>query len=258
MKGGFHLHRKIMLGSWRRLRRCALLMLPLLGGLAYSQPTDLEDQSCEMCGLLMLHLEDVLQRHTSSAQVSGRKKSVIFSRVAKASKREDEATVPADAVAVMQTFFSETAVSAVRRIRLCSANGDDDSKLRNPSGIEFEREGCTARLQERCEYICETYAESMMAAAYHNKTASSCAAFLLPAGSCTPERATLLLGHSYKPGAPRFLQLEAGLKDIWRKMPGNPPFYHNAARHETQDDPPKGWDPNGPSAQVLRHDKEEL
>lgn len=94
----------------------------------------------------------------------------------------------------------------------------------------------------------------MMDMTFNNLTAGACADSV-PSAMCTAKRATLLLGplygtddHTHARFAPI---LDAGVKDAWRKNPGQPPYYTNAARHLTLESPPAGWDPNGPFEQVL-------
>ena len=74
------------------------------------------------------------------------------------------------------------------------------------------------------------------------------------------KRATKLLGPMYaKRGARDFqrggahMGYSIGVRDAWQKMPGRPPYYHNKARHVSQVEPPKGWDPSGPREQVRGH-----
>ena len=245
--------------------------------LVAGQP-DVLAQNCEMCGLLVHHLEVIL--HDSGwqpPQASGRQGGglKLFSKGSRepASKGSDDppqhlTRKDVDAVVVekIELFLAKACTTSVSRIRLCSANGDDSSRIRNPIGVRFDNEGCRVRLQERCEHVVPAYAAPMLDAVINNRSATACID-MFPGNACDTKRATLLLGPLYGTEEHNFARfapiLDAGVKDMWRRFPGNPPYYHNAARHLTQEDPPDGWDPSGPNEQVLPYpaaqpDKEEL
>ena len=85
---------------------------------------------------------------------------------------------------------------------------------------------------------------------------------------CTGKRAKKLLGPMYGKGkrlrahtrkteaglARRRAMHDVGVADVWQKMPGRPPYYHNRARMISQVEMPKGWDPNGPKEQTIDDD----
>ena len=157
----------------------------------------------------------------------------------------------------MQAFLDTACRSEISRIRLCSANGNDAPKLRNPTAVAFDNERCRIRLQERCEHVVASHKEALVSAAYVDRNATAGAKLMPTTPACTSQRATLLLGPLYGkeaelqgPGVARWLPMNAGLKDSWRYVHG---FYHNAARHLSLEEPPEGWDPDGPREQALAH-----
>ena len=98
-------------------------------------------------------------------------------------------------------------------------------------------------------YVLRRYVDEMIEAAYSGLTATECGE-ILP-GGCAEGRATKLLGPMYgkvKAGTPI---INVGMKDVWKKMPGLPPYYLNMARGRSQVEMPEGWDPEGPSEQVI-------
>jgi hypothetical protein len=232
--------------------QCVPVML-VLALLAAGQP-DVGQQNCEACGLLVHHLEVIVHKYSWRPPEPRR------------TERLTRADVPAELIDQMEQFLGKAcnAGGPVSRIRLCSANGDDTSRIRNPLGVRFENDGCRARLEERCAAVAPKLGDAMISAALNNVTAVACVDMLDGTG-CTAERATLLLGPYYgtDPTHTFSLTLNAGVKDVWREHPGDPVYWHNAARHETLQVPPPGWDPNGPKEQVLtgrnlKNSKDEL
>ena len=161
---------------------------------------------------------------------------------------------------------------------VCRREGIDDSVLRLPSGIPhwYDPQECRRTVEQMCDYVrreyvhariivpslallnacavplCHVlrrYVDEMIEAAYSGLTATECGE-ILP-GGCAEGRATMLLGPMYgkvKAGTPI---INVGMKDVWKKMPGLPPYYLNMARGRSQVEMPEGWDPEGPSEQVI-------
>ena len=208
---------------------------------------DVHEQNCEICGLLIHHLEVIIHRSSWRPQQHLQKASEQSTWVSRGD-------APADLVQSMDEFLTSACKPAViGRIRLCSSNGDDTSHIRNPKGVQFDNESCRVRLQERCNHVAPAHAAQLMEAALNNLTAVACTG-IIPSPACGARRATLLLGPLYRSINDPWklsLTLNAGVKDVWRKYPG---YYHNAARHETLETPPRGWDPDGPEEQVIQLD----
>ena len=206
---------------------------------ACSGQLDVAEQDCEMCGLLVYHLHTLATAggfERKKVDDGGSRPSNLFGRsgggVRDAARVPAHEVVPAELVVRFQTFLDHACESEIARIRLCSANGDDASKLRNPTAVPFEAGRCRIRLQERCEHVARSHAPALMSAAYVDRNATACASLMPTTPACTPQRATLLLGPLYgkeesAPGAASWLPMNAGLKDVWRYLHG---FYHNAAR----------------------------
>ena len=220
------------------------LLKTLCAGLALLAASAQEaEQDCEMCGLLVHHLEMLMAAKT--AELEGVKEGVEADNAKKgvgaARRRANRATVPAEIYDSFEEFLEKHACGsndnanqqnlmggggggAVTRNQLCGSNGDDGSKLRNPYGPgSYDSKICRQTLKERCEHVAPTYAEEIMEAVFNNLTAAECAEFL---PSCTPTRAKLLLGPYYKgvpPSTPGGrghnipMHTNVGVKDVWKK-----------------------------------------
>lgn len=137
---------------------------------------------------------------------------------------------------------------------VCRADGIDESALRLPSGNPalFDGKECNRRIEAVCQHVAREYADEVMETAYAKDLNASYCEEIIPSDECTATRATRLLGPLYGK-APRGVRqhISVGVKDKWEKMPGRPPYYHNAARRISQVEVPPGWDPNGPRMQSL-------
>ena len=97
----------------------------------------------------------------------------------------------------------------------------------------------------------DDYSDDVIDSVLQNTTAAGCAD-VLP--RCTAGRAKLLLGPMYSKSGGTFRGglLNAGVRDVWKKMPPkSKPYYLNQARSISQYEPPPGWDPNGPNEQEI-------
>lgn len=242
-------------------------------------------QQCEMCGILVMQLEDLgASLHSKFAlkreehEKATKKRGVLG--------RTSRAEMPARIIDAFEEYLEISAcggspepglrnvdgsmpspdqmrnrVSAIAR-QVCRADGIAESLLRLPMGnsARFNVEHCTQRVAAVCEDVRRDYADELIEAAYSNLTASACEEII--EDGCDTERAKLLLGPMYGqqgrgPGAPKRVG-SVGVPDVWKKMPGRPAYYLNMARHLSQVEPPPGWDPTGPNEQRLLMPKEEL
>jgi len=212
-----------------------------------------DEQDCEMCGLLVWRLETMraakleeTQSLKERLQAAAKKRGVLG--------RTLRSEYPAELIDNMETYLeSACKKDTILTSTACRGhNGNDASQLRNPGGGVYLREACKHLVEERCQYMIDEHAEELIEAAMFDLTANQCPD-ILTAG-CSASRATALLGPLYGTGSGRaghHVFLTAGVKDVWEKMPGLEPYYHNAARHISQYEPPPGWDPKGPSRQTL-------
>ena len=200
-----------------------MLLASMLVGAAAVAPIsqeDMEEMDCEMCGLLVHNLEQL--KALKSEELADHKGSLEekSAKLTAARRRANRAEVPAEIFGHFEEYLEKSACEAVTRNQLCGPNGDDGSKLRNPSNVPFDSKGCRDRLKERCDALAQPYAEELMDAAWNNLTATACGDFM-PAG-CTDKQATKLLGPFYgKEDSSRkpwgMHGGDVGVKDVWKK-----------------------------------------
>ena len=236
--------------------RTLLLLASLLVGVTAVAPVsqeDVEEMDCEMCGLLVHNLEQL--KALKAEELADHKGSLEekSAKLTPARRRANRAEVPAEIFGHFEEYLEKTACETVTRNQLCGPNGDDGSKLRNPSNVPFDFQSCKDRLKERCEALAQPYAEvrsaptlaqllsssphvsspprltsplltssqELMDAAWNNLTATACGE-IMPAG-CTDKQATKLLGPFYgKEGEAGRKPWgmhggDVGVKDVWKK-----------------------------------------
>ena len=180
--------------------------------------SDLDDQRCEMCGLLVYHLEIVHKELEN--ELDGSKKTEKAG-VSPARKRAMRAELPAEITGKMEDFMEKNACAAISRGALCGSNGDDGSKLRNPRGIGFKPEECRERLKQVCEELAPSATDDLIEAAMTG-SAADCED-ILPSGSCSAAVAQKLLGLDYQKGGTEGANFaphrttNLGVKDVWKK-----------------------------------------
>ena len=245
--------------------------LTVVLALALIAPCNATEAQCEMCGLLVYHLEKLkagmdeeMAAKKAEHDAQATKRGVLG--------RTSRAEMPARVIGAFETFLDETACGKIDASmsdgemqspfenkagvssEVCRRDGMDDSVLRKPNGeaSAFDARSCVLFVSNVCHHVREEFADEMIEAAYSPELgAPHCAEIV---DGCDSARATKLLGPLYKPGGgqagfQRFASV--GVKDVWQKMPGLPPYYHNRARHISQVEPPEGWDPDGPREQSL-------
>ena len=276
------------------MRVCAALVAALSVAAA-DQVQD--DQRCELCGLLVWRLEGVMQSKEEELKEFIKERSAMADRSSKAhTKRWIRSEYPVALVEAFEEYTEKAAEDSMLTSTVCRGqDGNDKSALRNPYGAPYQRKDCTARVKAICSNVVDEYVDEIMDAAVNKLTASECGE-IVPGCKPKRAKLLLgpMYSKSSQGGHHRFMS--AGVKDVWREsarppdpsrcrlrsqphslplllsrppqinplpthpacaVPGLEPYYLNQARHISQHEPPKGWDPKGPKEQEILLEEDE-